>query len=265
MPLKNDGSGKRWVEMEVVVPGAPEDVWNAMATGQGNTAWFTRTEIDGGIGGEIRFDFGADGASKGEVTVWEPPLRFGYVERDWLEGAPPVATEISIIRRPGGTCLMRMEHSLSSSSDDWDSHLEGFEKGWPVFFEVLRRYLQHFAGRPAALLRVDSGGTGEELDLWVKLTTALNLAGANSGERRESPRLAGVVELVQQDDKFRHVMLRIDRPSEGIAVVGTYQRGGEARGVVLLYLYGEGAAGTVQQLQEEWSAWIKGLLGEGRS
>ena len=93
MPIRKDGRGKRWVEMEFIALGTPEQVWQAMATGPGNTAWFTKTEIDEKVGGEIQFDFGSNGLSKGEVTTWQPPHQFGYVEHEWSEGAPPVATE----------------------------------------------------------------------------------------------------------------------------------------------------------------------------
>jgi hypothetical protein len=33
MPVKKDNSGRRWVEMEFLVPGTPEQVWHAIATG----------------------------------------------------------------------------------------------------------------------------------------------------------------------------------------------------------------------------------------
>jgi hypothetical protein len=55
---------------------------------------------------------GANGESKGEVTVWEPPLRFGYVERDWAERAPPLAPEITVTAKSGDRCIVRMAHSL---------------------------------------------------------------------------------------------------------------------------------------------------------
>ena len=32
MPLKKDDSGRRWVEMEFLVPGMPEQVWQAIVT-----------------------------------------------------------------------------------------------------------------------------------------------------------------------------------------------------------------------------------------
>ena len=94
MAIKKDGSGKRWVEMELTVPGTPEEVWNAIATGNGNTGWFTKTTIDERVGGALRFDFGPSGASAGEVTTWEPPSKLGYVERDWSPAAPQSHTGV---------------------------------------------------------------------------------------------------------------------------------------------------------------------------
>ena len=35
MPVRSDDSGRRWVEMELLVPGTPEQVWEAIATGPG--------------------------------------------------------------------------------------------------------------------------------------------------------------------------------------------------------------------------------------
>ncbi|SJM29308.1 hypothetical protein BQ8482_111238 [Mesorhizobium delmotii] len=130
MPIKKDETGKRWVEMEFITPGTPEQVWRAMATGPGNTAWFTKTTIDEHVGGRLHFDFGPNGASTGEVTIWEPPFRFGYVEREWSEGAPPVATEITVTSRSGDRCVVRMVHSylprLTTGTISWkDSRAAG--------------------------------------------------------------------------------------------------------------------------------------------
>jgi uncharacterized protein YndB with AHSA1/START domain len=118
MPIKKDATGKRWVEMELLVPGTPEQVWHAMATGPGNAAWFSKMEIEPRVGGTFRIDFGEGVVTSGEVTMWEPPHQFGYVERDWEPGAPPVATEIAIAARSGDRCVLRMVHSLFTSSDD---------------------------------------------------------------------------------------------------------------------------------------------------
>jgi uncharacterized protein YndB with AHSA1/START domain len=260
MPIKTDGAGKRWVEMEVLVPGTPEQVWQAMATGDGNGAWFTRTTIEERAGGALRFDFGKDMTTSGEVTIWEPPRRFGYVEREWAEGAPPVATEITITGRSGNQCVVRMVHSLFTSSDDWDDQMESFETGWPGFFEILRIYLRHFAGQKAASVRVMGRTGGDQRTVWSRLLDDLGLAGVNVGERRTTPArpevLSGVVERIAQDDLQRYAILRLDAPSAGVALVGTYGRGAQVNVNVIIYLYGDDATKRAEASEHLWQAWV---------
>lgn len=273
MPIRKDEHGKRWVEMALVVPGTPEQAWRALATGPGNTAWFTKTRIEERVGGAIRFDFGPNGSSAGEVTAWEPPSRFGYVEREWFEGAPPVATEITLAARPGDGCLVRMTHALSAAEDDWDAHLEGFEQGWPAFFEVLRIYLAHFAGEKAASAFVMASVPADHLEVWKRLTASLGLAGANVGERRTTPAqpeaLSGVVERIEQSGTQRYVMLRLDRPGPGVALIGTYRMGEATNASVALYLYGDDAGQRAAASEPRWQEWLgrvfEGLQGGGKA
>src|SRR5262245_10858232 len=164
MPVKKDAFGQHRVELEWLVPGTPEQVWAALATGPGISAWFVRTQVEPQVGGKIQFDFGEGVSSAGTVTGWEPPRRFAYEERGWSEGAPPVATEIAVTARSGSTCLVRMVHSLFAATDDWDDQLEGFERGWQGFLEVLRLYQTHFPGQaavPAGLSGVCAAGEAE--------------------------------------------------------------------------------------------------------
>jgi uncharacterized protein YndB with AHSA1/START domain len=95
------------VRTEIEVPGTPEAVWDAIATGPGIACWFVPAEVDGRVGGEIVTHHGPYGDSKSVVTAWEPPRRFAYEERDWAEDAPPWATEILVEVRAGGTCVVR--------------------------------------------------------------------------------------------------------------------------------------------------------------
>jgi uncharacterized protein YndB with AHSA1/START domain len=264
MPVKKDNSGRRWVEMEFLVRGTPEQVWHAIATGPGMTAWFTPTTVEERAGGAITFDFDDMGTQSGTVTAWDPPARFAYEEYGWSGDAPPVATEVTVTSYSGDRCVVRMVHSLFTEKDDWDGEMEGFEGGWPGFFEVLRLYLKHFAGKPAASVRAMASHPGGDAQAWSKLTTALNLEGANVGERRETPsdapRLAGVVERVHQDAFSRELMLRLDEPGEGIALVGCFRAGDEARGAASIYLYGPNAAATAAAEQTKWTSWLRGVL-----
>jgi uncharacterized protein YndB with AHSA1/START domain len=260
MPVKKDGTGKRWVEMEFVAPGTPEQIWQAMATGPGNAAWFTKATIEERVGGEIRFDFGENGASTGEVTAWEPPKRVEYVERDWSPGAPAVATEITITSRTGGKCHVRMVHSLFASTDDWDDQLEGFESGWPSFFEVLRIYLTHFAGSQAialgALVKVD----GDHRSAWKRLMSAVGLAGVDVGDRWTTPHpqpLSGIVERTQQDQKIRVAIVRLDAPVPGVAMIGTYGAADQVQATVTLYFYGDGRESAAEGAESRWHEWLE--------
>lgn len=259
MPIKKDGTGKRWVEMEVLVPGTPEQVWQAMATGDGNAAWFTKATIEERVGGALEFNFGPGMSSSGEVTIWEPPHRFGYVENDWGENAPPVATEIVITSRSGDQCLVRMVHSLYTSSDDWDDQMEGFEKGWPGFFEVLRIYLANFAGKNAASLKCLVGTTGDQLAIWSRLLEELGLAGLNVGERRTTSQpeaLSVVVERIHQDMEKRFAILRLETPLPGVAIVGTYGLGAKVNVSAFIFFYGDNATEKVAAGEGLWREWL---------
>jgi uncharacterized protein YndB with AHSA1/START domain len=276
MPLRRDDSGRRWVEMEFLVPGTPEQVWHAIATGPGMSAWFTPAKVDERVGGEITFDFGEENCgedgtstSSGKVTGWDPPTRFAYEEYGWSGEAPPVATEVTVTSRSGDSCVVRMVHSLFTERDDWDGELESFEGGWPGFFEVLRVYLTHFAGKPAAIVHAMAGHPGGEAQAWAKLTTALNLAGANVGDRRETPsdapRLAGVIERVHQDAKSRDLLIRLDEPGDGVAVIGSFSMGEDVRAMASIYFYGADSADLAAREQTKWTAWLRGVLERERA
>lgn len=258
MTVRNDDSGRRWVELEFLVPGTPEQVWKAIATGPGMSAWFTKADVDEFVGGKVTFYFGGDDTSSGPVTAWEPPVRFGYEEVGWSGDAPPVATEVVITSRSGDECVVRMVHSLFTERDDWDDELESFEQGWPVFFEILRIYLLHFAGRVSATTRVMVPFDGAPERVWAGLTGALRLAGADVGVRvdapADAPALGGEVELVHQDRTNRYLLLRLDEP--GVAVIGAHCMPGAQVVNVSLFCYGEDAEQRAAAQESAWAAWL---------
>lgn len=137
----------RSIQLEVEVSATPEQVWLAIATGPGITAWFVPTDVDERKGGAITFHLDPGMDSTGVVTAWEPPRRFAYEERDWMPGAPPLATEFLIEARSGGLCVVRLVSSLFASSAEWDDQLESFETGWRPFLQILWLYLMHFPGQ----------------------------------------------------------------------------------------------------------------------
>jgi uncharacterized protein YndB with AHSA1/START domain len=157
----------RRLELEVEVPGTPEQVWEAIATGPGITAWFARAEVEEREGGAVAFDLGGGVESSGVVTAWEPPHRFVYEEP--LEDEARLASEWLVEARSGGTCVVRLVSSLFGTDAAWDDELGGMEDGWRSYTHNLRLYLTHFAGRPCAPVTV-SGGGDYHRELLVRLS-----------------------------------------------------------------------------------------------
>src|SRR5439155_12730593 len=112
MPVKKDASGRHSVEVETEVPGTPEEVWQAIATGPGVSSWFVPTKVEEREGGAITANFGPGMDSAATITAWEPPHRFTAESQDLGPGAPKLATEWIVEARAGGACVVRVVQSL---------------------------------------------------------------------------------------------------------------------------------------------------------
>ncbi|MGA2600674.1 MAG: SRPBCC domain-containing protein [Bryobacteraceae bacterium] len=260
MSVKKEANGRRSVQAEVEVPGTPEQVWQAIATGPGVGAWFVPTEMDGRIGGTVTSHFGGGMDSVATITEWDAPHRF-VKEGSWGPNSPTMATEWIVEARDGGTCIVRVVHSLFAETDDWDNQLTGTESGWPSFFRILRLYLEHFAGQPSSQIQLLAMPAAS--GAWEKLAGALNLAGAAPGERRHAgdgaPPLSGIVESVKAGAN-PHTLLRADLPAPGAVFAAAFPAGEKAFVTVSFYLYGDTAAAIVARDESAWTAWMTNLF-----
>ena len=259
MPVNKDESGRRFVEVEVEVPGTPEEVWRAIATGPGISSWFVPTEVEEHEGGAVTASFGPGMDSVSSITTWDPPNRFMAESSDLGPDAPPVATEWIVETRGGGTCTVRVVHSLFTSSEDWDDQLQGWEFGWPGFFRILRLYLTHFRGQRGAAFQVMAFAPEPTAEAWAALTGGLGLPGAALGQHVKTapgaPPLGGVVESVGVAE-FPELLLRLEEPTGGVAHLFPMPMEGQVFLSVRLYLYGDRAATTVARDEPVWQAWM---------
>jgi len=265
MSVKKDASGRRSIQVEVEVPGTPEEVWKAIATGNGISSWFVPTEFEERDGKPVAvsMNFGPGMESRAVVTAWDPPRRFAAQGEGW-GGSPPIATEWSVEARAGGVCLVRVVNSLFASTDDWDNQLEGTESGWPGFFRILRIYLTHFRGQRSAIMQFVAPVAGTEAEAWDTLTAAVGLEGVSVGQRWTTPgvpavpsvpSLSGVVEYVSHSPY--DLLLRLDTPGPGVAALGAFNFGGQSMVALSFYHYGDQAAGTAARETPLWQAWIQ--------
>ncbi len=262
MPVKKDASGRRSVEAEVEVPGTPEEVWQAIATGPGISSWFVPTRLEERVGGATTSDFGPGMESVATITTWDPPHRFVADSRDDMgPDDPTVATEWIVESRSGGTCVVRVVHSWFTSSDAWDDQFEGHTYGWIAFFRVLRLYLAHFRGQPSSAFQLMGVAPEPKSEAWAALTGSLGLDGAVVDQRVSTPdgapRLAGTVEWAGQPEWREELLLRLDEPAPGIAHLVPHPMGGQVYMTIRFYLYGEDAAAAAgTRAEPEWQTWM---------
>jgi uncharacterized protein YndB with AHSA1/START domain len=263
MSVKKEPSGRRSVQVEVEVKGTPEQVWQAIATGPGITAWFVPTQMDGRAGGKLACDFGGGMVSDATITAWQPPHRFA-AESQTVPGGPPMATEWTVEARAGGKCIVRVVHSLFASTDEWDGQIESVEQGWPAFFRVLRLYLERHAGQPSGSALMMAMGKGSPDEMWAVLTRALGVPHPRAGQRVrvEAAGTAPVVATVDSVERVDHghgMTLLTTEPAPGALLVGAVSCMGMQMATLQLYLYGPRAAAAARD-KPHWQQWLDKLF-----
>ncbi|GGB23300.1 hypothetical protein GCM10011492_11450 [Flexivirga endophytica] len=133
------------------LPTSPEQVWDAIATADGISAWMVPTQLDPQVGGEVSFDHGGF-RSTGVVTAYTPHQCFAYDEpwpmtdemRQWvadtaghqvtdeeLATISPIATEFLIESAAGGSCILRVVTSSFANGADWEhEYFSEMVAGW---------------------------------------------------------------------------------------------------------------------------------------
>lgn len=253
------------LEFSVEVPGTPEQVWDAIATAKGMSAWFTPTQMEEREGGSLHFDMGPDMGSDGQVTGWEPPRRLVY-EEDWAalmgkepDELSPLTSEFLVEARSGGTCVVRVTSSGFGTGAAWESEFwDTMAPGWMPFFDNLRLYLTHFPGQEATHMEVTASHPGDADSLWSTVRDAFGLGG--EGTAVDVGGASGTVDRVGE----RQVLLRLTAPVPGMLSVFTYGEDhgaekGTATAGVRAYLFSPDAADYVRREEPTWQALLAEL------
>jgi uncharacterized protein YndB with AHSA1/START domain len=260
MSVKKEPSGRRSVHLEVEVPGTPEEVWQAIATGPGISSWMVPAEFEvrDGKPVAVKMTFGPGMDVRSPVTAWDPP-RTWTAETDGMPGSPPLANEWSVEARGGGVCVVRIVQSLFAATDEWDNQLEASLAAYLAFFRALRIYLTHFRGQRSTIMQFVVPYAGTEAEAWDALTAAVGVNGLTVGRRWTAPAgvpaFGGVAEYYTENPY--DALLRLDEPGPGIAALGAFNCGGPSMVALNFYLYGDHAAGTVAHETPLWEAWFQ--------
>ena len=87
---------ERSVELEIQVPGTPDEVWRAIATGPGISSWYVPHTVEEREGGAAMASFGRAPEMQvpGRVAAWEPPHRVVF---DGGEGVDGGGGEVAVV------------------------------------------------------------------------------------------------------------------------------------------------------------------------
>jgi uncharacterized protein YndB with AHSA1/START domain len=247
---------RRFIELEVEVPGTPEEVWRAIATGPGISSWYVPHAVDEREGGVATASFGPapEMQIEGRVAAWEPPHRVLFDKG----GGQGLAFEWLVEARDGGTCVVRLVNTGFGSGQDWDAQYDGMTEGWLLFLCNLRLHLEHFGGQTATAVLPTATWAGPRDTTWVRFTDALGIPATPAvGERIEvnaadAPTLAGTV----ADAAPWRVALLLNQPAPGTAILAVEGHGEQVEVSVWSYLYGNDGATAAERDEPLWQRWL---------
>jgi uncharacterized protein YndB with AHSA1/START domain len=252
---------------EIEIDATPEQVWQAIATGQGQAGWQFPAEIEPRVGGTIvmhRQPFGGD--ATGRITAFEPPHRFSWEEE--VGAGSPWAAEITVEGR-GGHTVVRVVTGFYEGGEGWEPMVEGAAEGWLGALQYLRIYAPNFLGQAVTGFGV-TGDTGKPLsertELSKQLLGALAVHGLKPGDAYRAPAgapaLAGTVGGTPDDgpltDESHGLILHTEEPGPGMFEISTFSMDGQTVTVNAVgRLFGDGTREAADRAEADWVGWLK--------
>jgi uncharacterized protein YndB with AHSA1/START domain len=256
----------RAIELDVEVPGTPEQVWDAVATGPGIGSWFVPAEVDGREGGKVTLHFGAAGDDVATIEVWDPPHRV-VARSDEEHRGVFFTTEYRVEPNDDGeTCTVWLVQDGFGEDMTWDAEIEQTERGWEVFLHNLRLYRTFFPQQYASPVSGIAATAGPRTAAWAKLAEALGLpTEMKDGEPVDTTSVEGAPQLVGVVDRVVDrvvggdaplVTLMIEQPLPGYAILGADGDDNMAFVNLSAYLFGDLSGEIADREQPRWQEWV---------
>lgn len=250
---------RRSIELAIVVPGTPEEVWAAIATGPGISSWYVPHTVEEREGGAATASFGPGPEMQvsGVVTAWEPPRRIVFAG---AEEGPGLAFEWLVEAQDGGSCVVRLVNSGFGDGNPWDGQYDDMYGGWKLFLRNLWLHRTHFPGQQATSALPMAMWPGSSAEAWPRLLSELGLtANPRVGDRVATsgdgvPSLAGLV----LDAGPTSLSLLLDSPAPGTGLLAAEGPGPSCGVSAWAYLYGPDAPERAAEHGARWGEWLAG-------
>lgn len=226
------------IATSVALPATPEQVWQAVATPEGQATWFMALP-----------DTGADPSGAPGVEVFDPPHHL-LVRPD-----ATMAFEYLIEAVDGGTAVLRFVHSgvmdVADAPPGWGDEFDAMNRaGWDQYFATLRAYLTHFPGRAATYAEAEASG-----EIWERIRDVFGHPDAPGGTVTidlGGQTITGEIDYVAQ----RFLGLRTDR-----ALIRFHERSGI--GMPVAVSHHDYAGADPEVLSARWRDWLSAPVPAG--
>ena len=252
----------RTIDLSIEVPGTPEEVWHAIATGPGITSWFVPTEVEEREDGVVRSHFGEMGTDEGRVVTWDAPRR--VVFEGGAATGRPLAFEWTVEAVSGDTCTVRLVSTGFGDGEEWDGDFDGMSAGWRLFMENLRLHLAYFRSQPATAAVPMAMIAGPNDRAWSALCSALDVPGglgegdAISLPVAEGEAWPGRIERTVMSEAMRHHVVVLEQPP-ATGFLAAEGNGDQVAVSAYLYFYGDDAKEHAAQWEHAWKVrWAEG-------
>ena len=225
---------ERRIEIEIPLDATPEQVWDAIATESGLTAWFAPMDPSPDENGV---------SPEGPVTRWEPG-------RGLAVRAESGSFEYLIEARDGGSAVLRFTQT-GFTGDDWEAEYEATARGWGLYFHTLALYLSAFAGKPAIYILAEGPESANTAESWRRLLSTVGTSTVGDKVELGVPGLEPVVGVLDYYGPS-HVGIRTDE-----ALLRFHGRDLLGMSVALgHHYYGDQDA---ERLRNAWQSWLTNL------
>jgi uncharacterized protein YndB with AHSA1/START domain len=241
------------IDGQLEVAAAPEQIWDAITTGQGMDAWFMgRNHVEPGEGGTVR-TVHPGFTMESTITAWEPPRRFAHQSPAGPDGTRH-SFDYSVDQRGPGDTVIRWLHTGVLGGDDWAAEYEAMGEGDPMYFNKLAQYVTYFLGRTATPVDAFGPNVPDREKVWPAFHRGLGLPGSISLDEKVRltpngfPPIEGVVDSLSRSFlgvRSEDALYRFIHGFEGTVMVGHH-------------LFSEGV--DQKQAEQAWGSWLAGLF-----